>query len=134
MKLDNNAWHVKWFYFVQSIIGDCSEYRRGTSLCHFIRVTMVWGPFVALFYGGVFLGGIGVLTVLPWVVGGPLAMFALWGGIVAVFGLLAIMFYLATEYSPKEGGAVDCVLTYAKAAKAKVCPLVTFDGSNARGI
>lgn len=132
MNLDSSAWHVRWFFFVQDIIGD-SSYRHGTNLCHFMRVTMLWGPLVALT----------VLTFVGlWIAGfivAPIALFGwgallLWGGVALLFFVLKWIAGRCADFKRKPGGAIDCVLSNAKAAKSKVCPLISFDKEVVSGV
>lgn len=126
MNLNNNAWHVRWFHFVQGIIGH-NSYGGGTTLCHFMRVTLLWGPFLFSFLAALVAAVAVVLVIGPFIIGGWTGMFAMWGVMAAIIGVIFGLVFLVMEYRPSEGGAVHCILTFLKAAKAKVCPLINFE-------
>ena len=53
MILSLNTWHARWFKFVQSKIGSYHRYEQGTTLCHYMRVCLVWGPLLIAFWGAI---------------------------------------------------------------------------------
>lgn len=127
MKLSNDAWHVRWFNFVQSQIGDFS-YSSGTNLCHYMRVTMLWGPLLILLAAGA------VGSILWVLVGLPILIFGMWGLplVWAIIGAFATavygIVYLIGKYAAAPvGSAAYCVYQHARAVKGRFCPLVSFD-------
>lgn len=125
MNLNNNARHVRWFFFVQNIMGQ-SSYHNGTNpLPFYARYDALGGPLLVL----------GWLTLVGlWICGAVVAPIALFGwGALLVWGVagLAILVIIGLirfcmDFKHKSGGIVDCVLTHAKATKGKFCPLITF--------
>ena len=65
MKIRNNTWHARWFHFVQKKIGNERRYEEGTSICHYVRVVVFWGPAFIAFWYAVGLGVAVVLILLP---------------------------------------------------------------------
>lgn len=126
MNLDRDRWHVRWFHFVQhAMFGDEYRYREGTNLCHFMRVTMFWGPFWAVL----------VLCTVGWIstlctyllIVWPFRL-ASWWGLLVVPALVALSVLVARYGRAPVGSMRHCVSEHAKAVKGRFCPLVKFEG------
>lgn len=141
MMLNPQAWHVRWFNLVQKIIGDRNKYRSGTNLCHFIRVTMLWGPLVCVAFAMAasfvaFLATI-LLIIIPYKEGGGLwGVFLLWSSIALgcgiVYGALWLLgnygHHISSKLAP-VGSMAHCVAQHAAAVKGKFCPIISFNNS-----
>lgn len=112
MNLSNKRWHVRWFHFVQRGFGNPYKYENGTTLCHFIRVTLIWGPLMILIISVmacvVVVAIVGALIVLPYDMWG-------WSGLLVpwMFGISLVgAFFFTTRLLPLLlGRAIICLLT-----------------------
>jgi hypothetical protein len=108
MELNNRRWYVTWFYLSLAILdrfqGDRGwgrkedKYRNGTNLCHFIRVTLVWGPLVLALHLVVYGAAIAVLTIVPIQLFGWSGYFAIIAGIAGFIGILAGVVFMLWLY------------------------------------
>lgn len=133
MNLDRNKLHVRWFHFVQSKIGDQNKYRYGTNLCHFMRVTILWGAFIVAVLAAMVGGVIAFFIVLPYSINGFLGIALWWAAVGAVFGSIHGAAFLIGRYGKKFapiGSMAHCVYQHAKAVKGRFCPIVTFDNQS----
>ena len=163
MELNQKRWYVQWFFFSLYIIDrftdgyDEDKYRyRGTNLCHFMRVTLIWAPLVLLLNLAVY----GLLLLALVLV--PLYYFGLSGSakgygiiIAAIIAIVLVVFliwgakqltYILQERSDKLAEALQerrarkaaeraangpgfgsMVWQYAVASKRRICPLITFN-------
>lgn len=161
MELDRRQWYVRWFFWS---LGIWDEFRdrgdlwwvesRGTNLCHFIRVTLIWAPLVLLLNALVYAAAFATLTVIPVVYFGSTFYVSLIVAIVAIVGAVwgtkkllkhhnrreeavrrsspAPTAHVAPETAafapaaPRVPGFFAVLWMYLVAAKRKICPTINF--------
>lgn len=158
MHLNKDSWYVRWYFWS---LGICEEFsdncsltdraeNRGTNLCAFMRVILIYAPLILLLHAIVYAGAIATITV--W----PIYLFGLKGyilGVSAVVGLVILVFLVInlvwllldrrktriaaqqqaakpTNADAANPGFFHIVRQWVVAKKQKVCPLITFDESN----
>ena len=157
MQLDSSRWFVRWYFWSQGIWDEFSDRsdlwrveEKGTNLCHFMRVTLVWAPLVLLLNIAVYGAAIASLTVVPVVLFG----FTFYLSLIGALATIALIVWAikrdrtttperqpletrtrATEpvvEKPRVGagpGFWKTLWLYLVAVKAKVCPTITFNGA-----
>jgi hypothetical protein len=131
MNLANDSWYVRWFFFVQeTLFKDWSgQYRSGTTLCHFMRVTMLWGPLFVTFLVFCLFCAIVALFIAPYMAGGWLGVLGLWAAIAAVgatsYGLILFVGWLHRR-AQREDSFARLTIEHAAAIKNRVCPRIFF--------
>lgn len=159
MDLSRDLWYVRWFFWSVGIVSICSNWKNdlrmkrdvtfyeiyGTTLCQFLRVVLIWAPFVialhVIVYGGAlvaciflpgYLFGTGyVVTIL----GGGAFVLLCWGvkrlwrtAVVPAIDKIdvAIGHYQANRQA-RGPSFPGIVWEQVKAAKRGVCPLIRFN-------
>jgi hypothetical protein len=162
MELERRQWFVRWFFWSLGIWNEFTERddswrmkRRGTNLCHFIRVTSVWAPLVLLLHLAVYGAAISALTLVPIALFGFTFYISL---IVAIATVVLVVWaskrYMAYQRSraahkaytatstaapateakpvekappaPRPPGFFETLWAYIVAIKRKVCPMISF--------
>lgn len=142
MKIRKSTWHAKWFRFVQDGVFTDGRYVDGTNVCHYMRVTMIWGPLavglVALIATCMAVGLVGGVTVLPFEiaeafgVSGWWGVAALWLGVPASWLTLYGAGIALGGFAPlvgkvfAEDSFINVTWQHAMGVKQKVCPLIRF--------
>ena len=150
MRLDEKQWHVRWFRWNQRVLDRftdndaASRYvltMRGTNLCTYMR-TILLGSMVAT-VSAAWWCGIAVLILLPFICFGLLGVGSALLIAVLVIGLLVGLVWVvvsgiprtaeavARMATPAEGqpvGFIACAWQWIRAAKQRICPLITFSG------
>lgn len=160
MHLNKDSWYVRWYFWS---LGICEEFldnhglmwnakNRGTNLCAFMRVILIYAPLILLLHAIVYASLLATITILP------IKLFGLkWYGLVvgALVGLIILVLLainlvpelldkrreakriLAQEQATKttnndatHPGFFRVLGKWVVAKKWKVCPLITFDESN----
>jgi len=152
MNLNKQSWYVRWFFWSLDILDkfvgcDTWRYQKGTNLCHFMRVILIYAPLVLVLHLALYGAAIGVVTVLPVYLFG-------WGSYGKTLGFVAagVFIWFVTQailerrkitgqesivaQSPKVVQASSAGPTFwqvvgewLRAKKAKVCPLIAFNDS-----
>lgn len=148
MELHHNRWFVKLFFWSVRIWDSFSEqnlfYRvqERTNLCFFARVIVVWMPLALLANIAMWAMVIYVLIWMPIELFGFVSYLTFLGALCAIVGAFTLLIYI--ESRSKKGrfedvalfevpkntsrgpSAIDVFLTWIKAKKSKICPIVTF--------
>lgn len=163
MELNEKRWYVQWFFFSLYVIDrftdgyDEETYRRrGTNLCHFMRVTLIWAPLVLLLNLAVYGLLLSALVLVPLYYFGLFGSMKIYGviiGIILAIVFIALLIWAAHEItrmlhegSSKLADAIQenkarkaaheavngpsfgtMVWRYAVATKRRICPLITFN-------
>jgi hypothetical protein len=167
MTLNPNAWFVKWFFWSCHMIDHfwltqsgrfyssrAKKYKNGTNLCHFFR-TLLWGSLMTVAVAGLYLYGIFVILILPFIEFQTRSIFEVIGIILAILAGLAILvgsiwglihvFVITLErirdwreancdksiekIKPKLG-FIFLAMEYLRAIKQRICPLISFGGTD----
>lgn len=132
MRLDRNTWHARWFHFVQNSVGNKYRYSEGTNLCHYMRVTLLWGPLWVSFVA-TGLGAALFIVCVPFIQWGILGGLALYGSLIAFLGgivgiaLLVEKFRYRRRRQINPNGFPHLIGQYVKAIKGRFCPMISFD-------
>lgn len=136
MKIRVKTWHARLFRTIQARVfndGKYGKYDSGTSLCHYLRVLLIWGPLFCLAMLMIALMGVVclsvILVVLPYESGGLLGVGIWWAGLVGSFFAIKHGAILVAKHAPKlvaKDSIAVCLYERSKSAKRKVCPLVSF--------
>jgi uncharacterized membrane protein len=166
--LDKRKWFVNWFFLSLAVLdkfrggwGDSEyRYRKGTNLCHFVRVILLWTPLVVVLHLALYAAALAALIALP------IYWFGLSGYLGTVVGLVVFaalvvlvsfvvagvgkgMAYVARQSRAnrqkreaqaaskpapeKKGPSFGEVLwQFAVATKRRVCPVLNFKTAEAR--
>lgn len=73
MNLNSDGWYVRYFFWSVSVWSAFIDQpylvekikERGTNLCFFIRVMVVWAPLVMAIHGLLFAAALGCVLILP---------------------------------------------------------------------
>ena len=154
MELHRNRWYVHWFFLSLAVCDTFADrYRRnnhekGTNLCQFMRVTLVWAPLAlalnVLVYG-LMLAALTAAPIYFYGVGGYVSIvtaIALVVGIVILIGFLRRQSARAAANRPQrpvvetvsrpaklnKGPSFGQVLwSYLVALKHRICPIITWN-------
>lgn len=155
MTLNKTDWKVRLFLWSLEVrnefIYDWREYRfkKGTNLCHFVRVICFYMPLIFLLHLVLLAEAVVVGVVLPIYFFGLTAYAFTVGGIAALVLTIWGLTRLARKAKRQEEAVVEppvhipvkvekvkvekgpsvwaILAAYLKAAKEKVCPLISFD-------
>ncbi len=132
MKVSQQSWHARWFNFVQKKLFDSVRYSDGTNLCHYMRVTMLWGP---LFFGVMLLGiGVACLAAIFVFVLAPYDLLGFYGPPLAITLAAGLIYslikmpWLFRRYRHKFapiGSFTHAMIEHAGAVKGRFCPLIS---------
>ena len=154
MDLNRKRWYVRWYFWSLGICGEFIDSysltrraeQKGTNLCAFMRMILVYAPLVLLFNAVVYASLIFTFIVLPIYLFG-LKGFGLGVGVLGVLGFLILMtvslvMWLKDKRREKVCAKEQAVKTtsadvagpgffrvlgqWMVAKKRKVCPLITF--------
>ena len=138
MKIRNDTWHARWFHFVQKKIGSEYRYREGTSVCHYVRVVVFWGPAVIGFWYAVGLAAAAIVILMPLQFFGEAWAALVWVAIAIVARCIQLLIkhamridaalgkFFGTKPFIRAGSFIMAVVDSTAAAKASICPPVTF--------
>lgn len=166
MELNPNSWYVRLFFWSVGIWGAFldKEYRyvpddlreRGTNLCFFVRVMVVYMPLVLLLHAAFVVAAVVSLTALPiylfgsiaygWTLAAIAAVIVAILGVKRMLGLRALLRAIEQERAqrekrfveqereersvvteaPKGPSFFEVLWAYLVAGKKKICPSVTF--------
>jgi|ERR1035437_3554979 hypothetical protein len=167
MALNPDAWFVKWFFWSCHMIDHfwltqsgrfyhsrAEKYKNGTNLCHFFR-TLLWGSLMAAAVAGLYLYGIFVIFILPFILFQAYSIFEIIGIVLAIaagfvffVGIIVGFVYVvrktverirdwrdancdkSIEKIKPKLGFVFLAMEYIRAAKQRICPLITFGGTD----
>lgn len=101
MELNKNRWYVQWFFLSVHIIncftGNDNEYvykRRGTNLCQFMRVTLLWAPIVVLLNLAIYGLLLSAFVFVPLHFFGVTGSLSIYGVILAIVAALFVLVLL----------------------------------------
>ena len=131
MKIRKSTWHAKLFRFIQDRVFD-GGYEEGTNLCHYMRVILLWGSLTVIILLAAFVMAISstFLALFYWAYTayGLMGVAVEWASLLAFalfcyYGIPALLHKVVAEDS-----IIRCAFERTKAAKQKICPLVSFNG------
>ena len=159
MHLDKRDWRTRLFFWA---LGICDEFRgydtayryeAHTNLCHFMRVIVVWMPFVLFLHVLLVAAAVGAVTVWPIRLFGWTTWLGILAGIAFVVGVV-IAVKKASEYQrhrrwerpavprtvpapapaaaiqeeaePESPSTWELIWAWIVAQKQKVCPIISF--------
>ena len=112
--------------------------RAHTDLCRFVRVFVIWVPFVVITQLVTLASMVACLIWLPIVYNGLSSYLAAIAWIVGVGIFIGVVVYISTKWwtrwrqrekpekVKKTSGAMSVAFAYIKAKKSKVCPFIEF--------
>ena len=158
MNLNKDKWYVHWYFWS---LGICEQFSdnfrlidraeiRGTNLCAFMRVIIIYAPLILLLHAIVYAAALATVTVWPiylfglkWYGIGVGALVALVLTIIVVVKLVIWLLrkreekieaqeQLAkpTNDNPTGPSFLRIVGQWVMAKKRKICPLITFAENN----
>ncbi len=156
MTLNEHLWYVRLFFWSASICDEFTEgnmkwraRERGTNLCQFLRVIMVYMPAILLLHIALYGSAIVAITAMPIYLIGMVWYFAVVGAIVLIVGIVhAIKWYrrmrlrraarnearaqarpapVATPQPATSPGFGSIVWQWLAAQKQRVCPVINFN-------
>ncbi len=157
MDLSKNLWYVRWFLWSADVISEFADrgYRdkrdrsyyelHGTSLCQFMRVTLVWAPIVLALHFVVFVLVLSAFILMPaylfgWGYGKAIGGITVLMALIYAFDRMRISDYFEKEIfafrnrqisraEHKEAKApsfLKLLWLRVVSAKQKVCPTIRF--------
>ncbi len=146
MYLNKGTWYVRLFFLAVGIWDEFRDRdtlwlaREETNLCYFIRVILVWMPFVLLLH--LCLVAAAIFAAIYW----PIHLFGTRGYGTGLAGVAVIVFLVVgtvvgTKWFlkrrraeprvtkaavEKQPGFLSLVVTAAVASKKKICPIIRF--------
>lgn len=163
MELNRNRWYVQWFFLSLRIVdrftkrnNEFTYKMRGTNLCHFMRVTLIWSPLIVLLHLALYGLALSALVIVPLHFFGLVGSAKFVGIILSTFVALTALFFLIwaavkltsvflrgsssfalvlrerkeraeAERAIKGPSFGSMVWQYAVATKRRICPVITFN-------
>jgi hypothetical protein len=148
INLSRHTWYVRlffWAVYVWTMFrGRDPEaavqviQAKGTNLCFFVRVIVVWVPLAILLNIALIAAAITVLILLPIYEVGLRTYLTVIVSLAITVGLVALCIYLRNKYGVKvvkksyredKPGIAGLLLLRASAWKESICPLIYFGGN-----
>lgn len=148
MTLNRKRWLVRWFFWSLGIVDEFTDgYRTrrieesGTSLCFFFQTIVVFAPLVLL------AQAVFWTLLVAAVMGAPIAWFGLWSylGVVGVIAIIGAALWGINEWqnyrrdtrhdrcrADEEPSDASLAVSWFRAVKTRVCPLITFAPGESR--
>jgi hypothetical protein len=166
MDIAKDSWYCRWFFWSVEIVSTCANWQEireqrdvdyyqttGTTLCQFMRTTLVWAPFVLLLHTIVYATFIAAVTIVPYRLFGTTYLI-LAAGTMALAALIRYMpKHLRTAMGPatekvaiglhnaririeeihalhvasRQPGFLRLVYEWVLAKKRSVCPVIRFN-------
>lgn len=164
MDLKKQQWYVGWFFTCLAVIDEFMDerevrvwrHRHGANLCTFMRVSLIWGPFIIALHIIVYGGAIASITYLPvhlfgfggyaWIIGAIAGLVGtIWLLKIAnrawnamqqrqrdarrgkAFAEMSTVVEPSAEPVDKGSSFASIVWSYAVAVKQRVCPIINFN-------
>lgn len=156
MTLNERLWYVRLYFWSASICDEFTEggmewraRERGTNLCQFLRVIVVYMPAILLLHVALYGGAITAITAVPIYLMGMVWYFAVAGAVALIIGIVyAIKWYrriqlrgaarneagtetkpapVATPQPATSPSFGSIVWQWLVAQKQRVCPLINFN-------
>lgn len=160
MQLNLESWHVRLFFWALGIWDEFRNkdsrqifVRKQTNLCHYVRVLLVWMPFVLSIHAALVAGIIWTFIILPinlfsitgygWTIAVIIGLTVVVFAIVYFLKMLGWFLYLMrvargkrleverkkrleVERPDTGPGFWEVLKTWMKAKKARMCPIINF--------
>lgn len=154
MHLNKNSWYVRWYFWSLEI---CCQFldngnmmwraeQKGTNLCAFMRVIIIYAPLILLLHAIVYAGALAAITIWPIYLFGlkgyGLGMGALVALVALIVGIVLLVMWLnktrkartanqgqkikQTAVNSIDPGFFRIMGRWVVAKKRKICPLITF--------
>lgn len=166
MDIAKDSWYSRWFFWSVEVVSTCANWQEirkprdvhyyqtaGTTLCQFMRTTLVWAPFVLLLHTIAYATLIAAVTIVPYRLFGTTYLQVALGAI----ALAALIRYMpkqlrtamgpateevsirlhnaririeeihASRVASRQLGFLRLVYEWALAKKRSVCPVIRFN-------